>query len=134
MNCGKTFEIAVTAEDPIRCPYCGAGPGVLVRIYDKKAEPQQAMPREAIPVQPKPPQPAPPTVTPPAPPNMPVPMKRFLCYNCNKVIEVPYGVPKPAQCPYCGAPAYMIHRLDKGPGGPGRRGGLGRRGFGRPFW
>ena len=57
------------------------------------------------------------------------PMKRFLCFNCKKIIEVPYGVPKPAQCPYCGAPAYMIHRIDKG----GRRPFGGGRGHGRGF-
>lgn len=67
-------------------------------------------------------------------PSTPTPlMKRFLCFNCRKIIEIPYGVPKPPQCPYCGAPAYMIHRIDKGPRGPmGRRmgGGFGRRGWG----
>jgi len=50
-------------------------------------------------------------------------MKIFQCFNCGKTIEVPYGVPKPVQCPHCGAPGYMIHRVDKG------RGGFGRRGF-----
>ena len=55
----------------------------------------------------------------------PVPKKRFICFKCGKVIEVPYGIPgKPPQCPYCGAPAIFIHRLDKG-GGWGR--GRGRR-------
>jgi len=61
----------------------------------------------------------------------PAPMKRFMCFNCKKVIEVPYGVPKPSQCPYCGAPAYMIHRINKGP--PSFR-GQGRFGFGRRGW
>ena len=37
INCGKTFEMSATAEDPIRCPYCGMGPGVLMRIFDDKA-------------------------------------------------------------------------------------------------
>jgi len=51
-----------------------------------------------------------------------LPMKRFQCANCGQIIEVPQGVPKPANCPGCGAPAMMIHRLDKGSLG-GRRGG-----------
>jgi predicted RNA-binding Zn-ribbon protein involved in translation (DUF1610 family) len=51
-----------------------------------------------------------------------LPMKHFQCSNCGQVIEVPQGVPKPLNCPKCGAPATMIHRLDKGPPG-GRRGG-----------
>ncbi len=56
--------------------------------------------------------------------------KRFICGQCNKIIEVPYGTPKPARCPYCGAPAYMIHRIDAGYGGSGRgRGGRGGRGW-----
>ncbi|MHA1589343.1 MAG: hypothetical protein ACTSVA_01905 [Candidatus Njordarchaeales archaeon] len=62
--------------------------------------------------------------------NPSIPKKRFQCGNCGKIIEVPYGVPKPAQCPYCGAPGYMIHRIDKGPwgrwGGPGAGPGPGR--------
>ncbi|ADC70340.1 conserved hypothetical protein [Methanocaldococcus sp. FS406-22] len=52
-------------------------------------------------------------------------MKRFLCAKCQKVIEVPYGVPKPDVCPYCGAPATFIHRID--PGGRGLGPGRGRR-------
>ena len=52
----------------------------------------------------------------------PVPTKKFMCFKCGKIIEVPYGVPgKPAKCPYCGAPAIYIHRLDK----PGWGGGWG---------
>ena len=49
-----------------------------------------------------------------------VPHKKFLCGACGRVIEVPYGVPKPVTCPYCGAPGFMIHRL--GAGGRGRGG------------
>jgi ribosomal protein S27AE len=41
-------------------------------------------------------------------------------------MEVPQGVPKPLNCPRCGAPAMMIHRLNKSPPGKccGRGGGL----------
>ncbi len=123
MNCGKTFEIPATAEDPLRCPYCGMGPGVLIRVQDD---------RTSLPPQPptlNPPQRIPP---PPVPPG-PVPMKRFMCYNCNRIIEVPYGVPKPIQCPYCGAPHYMIHRVDPGGRGWGRGRGFGR-GWRRYAW
>ncbi len=41
--------------------------------------------------------------------------KKFKCFSCGKIIEVPRGIPKPMRCPYCGAPAQFIHRLDKGP-------------------
>ncbi len=114
MNCGGIFEIPKSASDPIRCPLCGAGPGLLVQVFDDKSTGTTTTP-QATPTAPQ---------TPP-PPGIPAPMKRFLCYSCNKIIEVPYGVPKPAQCPYCGAPHYMIHRLDKGwaRGGRGRGGG-----------
>jgi NAD-dependent SIR2 family protein deacetylase len=47
-------------------------------------------------------------------------MKHFQCSNCGQVIEVPKGVPKPPSCPKCGAPATVIHRLDKGT--PGKKG------------
>ncbi|ACX73289.1 conserved hypothetical protein [Methanocaldococcus vulcanius M7] len=47
-------------------------------------------------------------------------MKKFLCSKCQNVIEVPYGVPKPETCPYCGAPATFIHRIDGGGRGLGR--------------
>jgi predicted RNA-binding Zn-ribbon protein involved in translation (DUF1610 family) len=53
--------------------------------------------------------------------------KKFRCFACGNVIEVPRGMPKPQACPRCGAPAQMIHRLDKG--APG-----GRRGAGGPPW
>ncbi|OYT62475.1 MAG: hypothetical protein B6U69_01735 [Thermofilum sp. ex4484_15] len=47
------------------------------------------------------------------------PLKKFLCRACGRIIEVPYGVPKPMTCPYCGAPGFMIHRLNAGGrGGP----------------
>lgn len=41
--------------------------------------------------------------------------KRFVCLKCKHVIDIPYGTPKPLKCPYCGAPGYMLHRIDKGP-------------------
>ena len=56
--------------------------------------------------------------------NLSLPMKHFQCVNCGQIIEVPQGYPKPVNCPRCGAPAVMIHRLDKGPS-RGRRGGGG---------
>jgi rRNA maturation endonuclease Nob1 len=56
------------------------------------------------------------------PPSQPVPTKKFRCFACGNVIEVPRGMPKPAICPRCGAPAVAIHRIDRGPPG-GRRGG-----------
>ncbi|MEM2849479.1 MAG: hypothetical protein QXI36_04300 [Candidatus Bathyarchaeia archaeon] len=52
---------------------------------------------------------------------MTLPVKRFQCFNCGQVIEVPQGVQKPLNCPKCGAATMMIHRLNKGP--PGGRGG-----------
>jgi DNA-directed RNA polymerase subunit RPC12/RpoP len=61
-------------------------------------------------------------------------MKKFLCSKCNKIIEVPYGIPKPEVCPHCGAPNIFIHRVDEGGrgfgAGRGRRCGIGmmRRG------
>jgi ABC-type ATPase with predicted acetyltransferase domain len=41
--------------------------------------------------------------------------KHFRCYECGEIIEVPYGQPKPLQCPKCGSS--NIHRLEeeKGP-------------------
>jgi len=119
MNCGKTFEMPIAAEDPMRCPYCGVGPGALVRVSDDYKD--TSAPAPQIPNQQQ-------TILPPTSP-APMGMKRFLCYNCNKIIEVPYGVPKPLQCPYCGAPHYMIHRIGPRGGGWG-----GRRGFGRGRW
>jgi len=47
--------------------------------------------------------------------------KKFKCFACGKIIEVPRGIPKPMRCPYCGAPVQFIHRLDRGPpAGAGR--------------
>jgi len=66
-------------------------------------------------------------VQPPIPP--PLPTKKFQCFACGNIIEVPRGIPKPAACPRCGAPLMAIHRVDKGP--PGGR-GAGRRGAGGP--
>ncbi|ENN96474.1 hypothetical protein J422_02255 [Methanocaldococcus villosus KIN24-T80] len=57
-------------------------------------------------------------------------MKVFICTKCNKLIEVPYGVPKPEKCPHCGAESIYIHRVDSGGRGLGR--GMGRR-CGRRF-
>ncbi len=49
--------------------------------------------------------------------------KKFQCFACGRIIEVPRGMPKPISCPYCKAPAQFIHRIDKGPPqGRGRRG------------
>ncbi|RLE85170.1 MAG: hypothetical protein DRJ41_01760 [Thermoprotei archaeon] len=61
---------------------------------------------------------------------MNLPKKRFQCYNCGQMIEVPQGIPKPPYCPKCGAPAFMIHRVNPGPP-EGRRGW---RGKGRGKW
>jgi len=47
-------------------------------------------------------------------------MKKFMCTNCQGIIEVPYGTPKPEICPHCGAPANCIHRIDRGGRGCGR--------------
>ncbi len=121
-NCGKSFEIPEHVDDPLRCPYCGAGPGVLIRVYDEKpqipigppsniqAQPQSGMRESGQSTS-----------------MSPLPMKRFMCFSCRKIIEVPYGVPKPMQCPYCGAPHYMIHRVDAG--GFGRYRGYRGRGW-----
>jgi len=56
-----------------------------------------------------------------------IPTKRFRCFVCGNIIEVPQGMPKPVACFKCGAPAQMIHRVDRGPLG-------GRRGAGGPRW
>jgi len=52
--------------------------------------------------------------------------KKFKCFACGRIIEVPRGIPKPMKCPFCDAPAQFIHRLDRGSGariGRGWRGG-----------
>ena len=129
MNCGKKFEIPEDVDDPVRCPYCGAGPGMLVRIYDEKSSTPFTSPQNPAPYIP----PSTPDISNTDISGAP-PMKRFMCFNCKKIIEIPYGVPKPVQCPYCGAPAYMIHRIDGGGRGRGRGGmGWGRGGPGRPW-
>jgi len=51
-------------------------------------------------------------------------MKRFQCGSRGQVIEASQGFPKPSNCPECGAPATMIHRLDKGPLGEEEKEGL----------
>ncbi|RLF21685.1 MAG: hypothetical protein DRN15_02010 [Thermoprotei archaeon] len=60
-------------------------------------------------------------------------MKRFQCMACGNIIEVPYGMPKPLQCPRCGAPHHMIHRVDRGRGRRGWGRGRGRGGGGPPW-
>jgi predicted RNA-binding Zn-ribbon protein involved in translation (DUF1610 family) len=62
-----------------------------------------------------------------------IPTKKFRCFACGNVIDVPQGAPKPSVCPRCGAPATMIHRIDKGPpGGMGAGRAGGGRGAGGP--
>ncbi len=56
-----------------------------------------------------------------------IPTKKFRCFACGNVIEVPQGIPKPQICPKCGASAQVIHRIDRG--APG-----GRRSAGGPPW
>lgn len=54
-------------------------------------------------------------------------MKRFVCLQCNHRWEVPYGTPRPNNCPQCGST--NVHRApeDRGYARRGRgRGGLGR--------
>jgi len=100
LQCGKEFEIPENLPEPNFCPYCGAPKAKIVRVYETIPQGVPSLP------------------TPQYPTGQ---MKRFLCSQCNNIIEVPYGQPKPASCPYCGAPGYMIHRLDKP--GWGRRWG-----------
>ncbi len=38
----------------------------------------------------------------------------FVCYECKNEWSVPYGVPRPSECPKCGSP--NIHRKEKGIG------------------
>jgi len=56
-----------------------------------------------------------------------IPTKKFQCFACGNIVEVPQGVPKPPACSECGAPTAMIHRIDKGPPGGRRGGGRGAR-------
>ena len=55
--------------------------------------------------------------------------RKFRCLNCGYEFEVPFGQPKPMNCPRCGAPANMIVRIDRGRGKGWRRGQGGRGGF-----
>lgn len=57
------------------------------------------------------------------------PTRKFKCLNCGYEFELPYGVPRPMQCPKCGAPVNAIVRVDRGAG----RGRGQRRGFCRGF-
>jgi len=102
LQCGKEFEVPENMPDPNFCPYCGAPKSKIVHIYDKDYQPAPSQP-----------------VIPPQQPSGT--MRRFICLQCNNIIEVPFGQPKPMTCPYCGAPSYMIKRLDKP--GWGRRWG-----------
>ncbi|MFH1049550.1 MAG: DUF134 domain-containing protein [bacterium] len=36
--------------------------------------------------------------------------RHFLCYECKDVFNVPFGIPRPAQCPKCGSS--NVHRSD----------------------
>lgn len=54
-------------------------------------------------------------------------MKKFVCLQCNHIWEVPYGTPRPNNCPQCGST--NVHRApeDRGYARRGRgRGGRGR--------
>lgn len=53
-----------------------------------------------------------------------VTMKKFLCYDCKKEWEVPYGSGRPQVCPQCGS--VNIHRHPEDRGGWGWGGGRGR--------
>ncbi len=52
-----------------------------------------------------------------------VTMRKFVCLDCKKEWEVPYGTGRPQACPQCGSG--NIHRH------PEDRGGFGKRGRGR---
>ncbi|NVM29558.1 MAG: DUF134 domain-containing protein [Candidatus Helarchaeota archaeon] len=61
--------------------------------------------------------------------------RRFLCSDCKADWGIPYGTPRPAQCPYCGSTNLHRHPDDTGArhrggrgGGRGRGGGMGRGG------
>ena len=51
-------------------------------------------------------------------------MRKFLCYDCKKEWEVPYGTGRPQTCPQCGS--VNIHRHPEDRGGWGWDGGRGR--------
>ncbi|HUU50849.1 MAG TPA: DUF134 domain-containing protein [Nitrospinota bacterium] len=50
-------------------------------------------------------------------------MRRFRCYTCNHVWELPHGTGRPSSCPSCGSNA--IHRAEEDRG-HSRGGGTGR--------
>jgi len=62
-------------------------------------------------------------------------MRKFRCYACQHVWEVPYGTARPAQCPSCNDTNIHRHEEQRGPGagqcpspaaGPGAGAGMGR--------
>jgi len=53
-----------------------------------------------------------------------MPMRKFMCSECKKEWEVPYGTGRPQVCPQCGS--VNIHRHPEDRGGWGRKGGRGR--------
>ena len=55
----------------------------------------------------------------------------FLCYNCQAEFSVPYGTPRPTNCPNCNSTNIHRHPDDTGArhrGGRGQGGGRGRGG------
>ena len=42
------------------------------------------------------------------------PPRKFQCIACGHIFELPHGLPRPINCPKCGAPAHMLHRVDRG--------------------
>ncbi len=66
-------------------------------------------------------------------PSSPQGARRFRCLSCGYEFEVPYGQPKPLQCPNCGAPPSMIVRIDRGYGRGWRYGQRRGKGFGGVF-
>lgn len=47
-------------------------------------------------------------------------MRKFRCYTCGHVWEVPYGTGRPSACPKCGSD--NIHRAEDDRGPPAGRG------------
>ncbi len=39
-------------------------------------------------------------------------MRKFQCFDCNHIWEIPYGIGRPSECPNCKKANF--HRLDKG--------------------
>ncbi len=59
----------------------------------------------------------------------------FLCYDCKAEFSVPYGTPRPANCPNCNSTNIHRHPADtgarhRGGRGPGGGRGQGGRGYG----